>query len=83
MKVNAPHHWPNGGSSSTAADRGRGLELWLKQAGRVPLLTAAEEVHPRRMVRADLQLVASVAKKYRGGASAQSGEDPAPLLHSC
>jgi RNA polymerase primary sigma factor len=82
--------------------------LWLESAGRVPLLTAAEELHlgaliqtwqqweggpaaapagvrrrglraRDRMVRANLRLVASVAKKYRGAAE-QAGLELVDLL---
>ncbi len=84
------------------------IGLWLEGAGRVPLLTAAEELHlgtmvqtwqqwdggpdaapagvrrrglraRDRMVRANLRLVASVAKKYRGAAE-QAGLEFVDLL---
>ena len=63
------------GSTSKTGDS---LQLYLKEIGRVPLLTAAQEVSlakayeagseaaKQRMIEANLRLVVSIAKNYRG-----------------
>ena len=74
-EAHADPTYVNGGLASATTDS---LQLFLNEAGRYPLLTAAEEVElakrvergdplaKDRMINSNLRLVVSIAKRYQG-----------------